>query len=120
MFDKIYMIAWASQDEDGYSTDTLDESYGFFLSEEVAQAWVDARHNFEKNYLEYLNQIEVKNAMSQKEFEVKVRVWDEMKAEGINPGFFKPVKAYHEEPLSFDRYAEANRKYAIVEVDRAN
>lgn len=117
MSNPIYLIAWISRDEDNYRTSDVDEDYGYFPTREAAQAWVDGKHNFEEAYPRYVARSEETNRRREREVEVKQRVWDEMKSEGIDPGFFRPAKAHLINILGYEEYCDDQRTYEVVEVE---
>lgn len=119
--DKIYMIAHINRDEYDRlcSTDSIDEDYGFYTTREAAQAKVDELHDFQKKYARYLVAIEDRIAKAQKEFEIKTRLHDELRAAGVEPGFFRPVKPQVSRPQTFEQYIEIVRQYTVVEVESA-
>lgn len=114
----IYLIAWVSRDDDNYRTSDVDESFGFFPTREEAQAWVDGKHNFEETYPKYVARSEETNRKRKREVEVKQRIWDELKAEGVSPDFFRPVKAHLINILSYEDYCLDQTDYEVVEVER--
>lgn len=115
----IYMIAYVGRDDDNYPTSSLDEDFGFFLTEEAAEAWVETHEDFEARYQAQIEHTKQTNIQRHHEAAVKRRVWDEMKAEGVNPGFFRPGDVKDLTVLPFERWKADMSRYAVVEVKPA-
>lgn len=115
----IYMIVYVSRDDDRYTSETIDEELGYYTSFEAAQAWVDKVHDYDNRYARYVEAVKSANEKRQTEFEVRRDVWDQMKAKGVDPGFFRPERTYMVEPVNFELWKIDAEMYRVIEVQPA-
>lgn len=120
MADPIYLIQYKGQDYDGRDTWITEEGYGYFTSQEAAQAWIEKREAFEARYGSYLREIEIKNRDAQAQAEALAAAWDNLKAQGISPGFFRPtLPARQTTPTEYEEWKSRVSQYSFTEVDPA-
>ena len=105
-----------------FESDPYLDDYGFFLTEEAAQAKVDTLNNFESQYAKYVLDRETGNRKVQAEYDARKAKWDALVDTGIEASeYMKEPRLALSETKTFDemvRLYESQGYYSVLRVER--